>query len=400
MSTIKLTPPSGTIVGNGRLISFKAPCSSDGVTHVLIGDTEYPLVNAIGEHYTESGGGWAAGAYITIAIKDILGENFAFVLNDAPNKYVYSNITLPSTGWELNPDTGDYSTIIDLPANMHLYYKLKVDVCATSDLIKYMVLNNISAIWLETVTDLTTDTLNTTLVAHVRGDIPTSDITLAVRAKAVREDSFSIYSLAVVGESGELTRANECIGLVLPADYKISTGSLISFRIPPVTDRDYPTHVRIRGKNYLLQKSTAENLKREDYVPGSLITILLDCKEDTLIARVINRIDNLPVIRILTLSSSEWSYVSSTDEYTQIIGDCFLYSDHTYYKADILPSSELLSNMVSDGVTSIWLEVESSQEYGDYAYIKAHITGNPLTSDIMLDVLITNVGTVSQSIIT
>ena len=55
--------------------------------------------------------------------------------------------------------------------------------------------------------------------------------------------------------------------------------------------------------------------------------------------------------------------------------------------------------MVSDGVTSIWLEVESSQEYGDYAYIKAHITGNPLTSDIMVDGLITSAYTVSQSII-
>lgn len=106
------------------------------------------------------------------------GAKDANAINDAINgkldKVILKNISIPSTAWV------EYSELFKAPLSIsELTTKTKVDVNTTSEIVKTMMENGITAIYVEND--------NGTASAIALGNKPTDDITLSVSLMEVQE---------------------------------------------------------------------------------------------------------------------------------------------------------------------------------------------------------------------
>ena len=104
MATLNISLPANTEVCNGKQITFRAPCSCEGVTHISIEGTTYQLVDSMNrdiskcEAYTE-------GSMISVILDT---ENTkAYVQNSASNSVFLGPITISRSEW-FNPMEGIY----------------------------------------------------------------------------------------------------------------------------------------------------------------------------------------------------------------------------------------------------------------------------------------------------
>ena len=81
MSVIKVTLPPGEIPAEGKMVSFKAPCTCTVTDGIEIEGVTYTVCDALGKCVTGVGGVWDTGSVVTVVLS--LEQKKAYVQNNA-----------------------------------------------------------------------------------------------------------------------------------------------------------------------------------------------------------------------------------------------------------------------------------------------------------------------------
>ena len=81
MSVIKVTLPPGEIPAEGKMVSFKAPCTCTVTDGIEIEGVTYTVCDALGKCVTGVGGVWDTGSVVTVVLS--LEQRKAYVQNNA-----------------------------------------------------------------------------------------------------------------------------------------------------------------------------------------------------------------------------------------------------------------------------------------------------------------------------
>ena len=81
MSVIKVTLPPGEIPAEGKMVSFKAPCTCTVTDGIEIEGVTYTVCDALGKCVTGVGGVWDTGSVVTVVLS--MEQKKAYVQNNA-----------------------------------------------------------------------------------------------------------------------------------------------------------------------------------------------------------------------------------------------------------------------------------------------------------------------------
>ena len=81
MSVIKVTLPPGEIPADGKMVSFKAPCTCTVTDGIEIEGVTYTVCDALGKCVTGIGGVWDVGSIVTVTLS--LEQKKAYIQNSS-----------------------------------------------------------------------------------------------------------------------------------------------------------------------------------------------------------------------------------------------------------------------------------------------------------------------------